>query len=165
MDRQSFSPDLDQCNTRSIWGGMGIASSRNFWPFVLDIRQPSGSDTILRWRFARIRPAGKVSSAAKVIIGAQLPLIDCTAIDYSAGGTCLQLSAVEPTRSTNITVRWRRSASGCLGVPPICGARDARALPSAEFSQPVRDKQRGYTSSAAPVSDRFRTVHSIPPSK
>lgn len=58
---------------------------------VLDIRQLSGSDFMYPRRFARVRPTGKVSSAAKVIVGPKAPLIDCTVIDYSAGGACLQL--------------------------------------------------------------------------
>jgi hypothetical protein len=42
-------------------------------------------------RFARVRPSGKVSSAAKIIVDPKAAPIDCTIIDYSAGGACLQV--------------------------------------------------------------------------
>lgn len=40
--------------------------------------------------FARLRPAGRVSGAAK-IFSPKMPVIECTLVDYSAGGACLQL--------------------------------------------------------------------------
>jgi hypothetical protein len=42
-------------------------------------------------RFARLRPSGKVSNTAKIIVDPKVPPIDCTVIDYSAGGACLQV--------------------------------------------------------------------------
>ncbi|WP_213774663.1 PilZ domain-containing protein [Bradyrhizobium sp. dw_78] len=42
-------------------------------------------------RFARMRPSGKVSNAAKIIVDPKTPPIDCTIVDYSAGGACLQV--------------------------------------------------------------------------
>src|SRR6266403_4715010 len=42
-------------------------------------------------RFARVRPAGKGSSSAKLIVGPKDPLIDCTVVDYSPGGACLEV--------------------------------------------------------------------------
>jgi hypothetical protein len=42
-------------------------------------------------RFARVRPTGKVSSTAKIIVGPKAPVIDCNIVDYSAGGACLQV--------------------------------------------------------------------------
>lgn len=42
-------------------------------------------------RFARVRPRGNVSSVVKVQAGPKAPLIDCTLIDYSAGGACLEV--------------------------------------------------------------------------
>lgn len=44
-------------------------------------------------RFARVRPSGRVSSTAKIIIDQKTPAVDCTIIDYSAGGACLQLTS------------------------------------------------------------------------
>jgi hypothetical protein len=41
--------------------------------------------------FARLRPAGRLTSAAKVFAGPKAPAIECILIDYSAGGACLQL--------------------------------------------------------------------------
>lgn len=43
-------------------------------------------------RFARVRPSGKMSSMAKVIVGPRSPIIDCSIVDYSAGGACLEVS-------------------------------------------------------------------------
>jgi hypothetical protein len=42
-------------------------------------------------RFARVRPAGKGSSSAKLIVGPKAPLIDCTVVDYSPGCACLEV--------------------------------------------------------------------------
>ena len=42
-------------------------------------------------RYARIRPSGRVSSTAKIIVDTKTPAIDCTVIDYSVGGACLQV--------------------------------------------------------------------------
>jgi hypothetical protein len=44
-------------------------------------------------RFARVRPSGRVSSTAKIIVDSKTPAIDCTVIDYSVGGACLQIFA------------------------------------------------------------------------
>ena len=46
-------------------------------------------------RFARVRPAGLVSRTARIIVP-EAPPIDCTVIDLSAGGACLDLP--EPGR-------------------------------------------------------------------
>jgi hypothetical protein len=43
-------------------------------------------------RFARIRPSGKISNVAKIIADPKAPAIDCTVVDYSAGGACLQVA-------------------------------------------------------------------------
>jgi hypothetical protein len=51
-------------------------------------------------RFARVRPTGRISDKAKLIIGPKAPLIDCRIVDYSPGGACLELSGQTkvPTR-------------------------------------------------------------------
>ncbi len=41
--------------------------------------------------FARMRPEGRISKAAKILFGPKAPVLDCILIDYSAGGACLQL--------------------------------------------------------------------------
>jgi hypothetical protein len=42
-------------------------------------------------RFARVRPTGRASDLAKLIIGPKDPAVDCRVIDYSAGGACLEI--------------------------------------------------------------------------
>jgi PilZ domain-containing protein len=51
-------------------------------------------------RFARVRPTGRNSDVAKLIVGPKDPLIDCRVVDYSPGGACLEISAqiAVPTR-------------------------------------------------------------------
>ena len=44
-------------------------------------------------RFARVRPSGRVSSAAKIIVDPKAAPVDCTVVDYSAGGASLLLPA------------------------------------------------------------------------
>ncbi len=45
-------------------------------------------------RFARVRPAGQVSRVGKIIVAPRDPVIDCTIVDYSAGGACLDVGRV-----------------------------------------------------------------------
>jgi hypothetical protein len=42
-------------------------------------------------RFARVRPTGRTSSEAKLIVGPKAPLVDCNIVDHSAGGACLEI--------------------------------------------------------------------------
>lgn len=42
-------------------------------------------------RFARVRPSGKVSNAAKLNVAPKAPLIDCRVVDLSAGGACIEI--------------------------------------------------------------------------
>lgn len=42
-------------------------------------------------RYARVKPSGLVSRQAKIILDAKKPAINCTLIDYSPGGACLDL--------------------------------------------------------------------------
>jgi hypothetical protein len=42
-------------------------------------------------RFARVRPAGLVSRTAKILLP-KSPPIECTVIDLSAGGACLDVA-------------------------------------------------------------------------
>lgn len=41
--------------------------------------------------YPRVKPQGRISSAAKIFFGAKAPVIECLLVDYSAGGACLQL--------------------------------------------------------------------------
>jgi len=43
-------------------------------------------------RFVRVRPQGMMSKTGKIIIDPKKPVIDCTVIDLSASGACLQVS-------------------------------------------------------------------------
>jgi hypothetical protein len=43
--------------------------------------------------FARTRPSGRISTAAKIFAGAKAAAVECILVDYSAGGACLQLKA------------------------------------------------------------------------
>jgi hypothetical protein len=41
--------------------------------------------------FARVRPEGRVSKVVKIFLDPKAPVIECTLVDYSPGGACLQL--------------------------------------------------------------------------
>ena len=41
--------------------------------------------------FARVRPTGRISSEAKLMVGPKAPPVDCNIVDYSAGGACLEI--------------------------------------------------------------------------
>ena len=43
-------------------------------------------------RFARVRPRGRNSDVAKLIVDPKAPVIDCRVVDYSPGGACLEIS-------------------------------------------------------------------------
>lgn len=43
-------------------------------------------------RFARVRPTGRISNLAKLIVGPKYPVVDCRVLDYSPGGACLEIS-------------------------------------------------------------------------
>jgi hypothetical protein len=43
-------------------------------------------------RFARVKPSGPVSRAAKIIVHQGVPVVECSIVDYSAGGACLELA-------------------------------------------------------------------------
>ena len=42
-------------------------------------------------RFARVKLGGRLSDAAKIVVGPRAPAIDCRLIDFSAGGACLDV--------------------------------------------------------------------------
>jgi len=45
-------------------------------------------------RFARVKPTGQVSRVGKIIVAPRDPIIDCTIVDYSPGGACLDVGPV-----------------------------------------------------------------------
>ena len=69
-------------------------------------------------RFVRVRPAGLVSRVAKIIVDPKTPLIDCSIVDLSAGGACLEVggTAAIPRRfvlfhggtKRSVTVVWQK---------------------------------------------------------
>ena len=44
-------------------------------------------------RFARVKPTGRVSNAAKIVTGPKDPMIDCALVDFSPGGACLDIGS------------------------------------------------------------------------
>jgi len=44
-------------------------------------------------RFARVKPSGRVSNAAKIVVGPKDPMIDCALVDFSPGGACLDIGS------------------------------------------------------------------------
>ena len=65
-------------------------------------------------RFARVRPAGQVSAVAKIIRAPRDPLIDCTILDYSAGGACLDVGLIDlPLR---FELLWGATRKKCRKV-------------------------------------------------
>jgi hypothetical protein len=53
------------------------------------------SETIHPRRFTRVRPAGQVSRTGKIIVAPRDPMIDCTILDYSAGGACIDVGLID----------------------------------------------------------------------
>jgi hypothetical protein len=42
-------------------------------------------------RYTRVRPTGQVSRVGKIVVSPREPVLDCTVVDYSAGGACLEI--------------------------------------------------------------------------
>ena len=42
-------------------------------------------------RFARVKPTGRVSNGAKIVVSPKDPMIDCALVDFSPGGACLDV--------------------------------------------------------------------------
>ena len=42
-------------------------------------------------RYVRVRPSGLVSRFGKIIVDPKTPTIDCSIVDLSAGGACLEI--------------------------------------------------------------------------
>lgn len=43
-------------------------------------------------RFNRIRPTGNLSKTGKIIVDPKSPVVDCSIVDYSAGGACIEVA-------------------------------------------------------------------------
>jgi hypothetical protein len=57
---------------------------------LLGFESPKGAGMYPR-RFVRVRPTGRNSDAAKLIVGPKDPVIACRVVDYSPGGACLEI--------------------------------------------------------------------------
>jgi hypothetical protein len=57
---------------------------------LLGFESPKGAGMYPR-RFVRVRPTGRSSDAAKLIVGPKVPVIACKVVDYSPGGACLEI--------------------------------------------------------------------------
>ena len=42
-------------------------------------------------RFARVRPTGRISDVAILIVDPKAPVVDCRVVDYSPGSACLEI--------------------------------------------------------------------------
>jgi hypothetical protein len=58
------------------------------WPLPSDF----GGTVMYPRRFTRVRPTGRNSDLAKLIVDPKAPVIDCRVVDYSPGGACLEIS-------------------------------------------------------------------------
>jgi hypothetical protein len=58
------------------------------------VRTLESFEMIYPRRFARVRPTGQVSKVGKIIVAPRDPVVDCTIVDYSAGGACLDIGLV-----------------------------------------------------------------------
>jgi hypothetical protein len=65
-------------------------------------------------RFARVRPTGLVPRAGKIIIDSKTPAVDCSVLDLSVGGACLDVGPVNlPKRFVLLHGKTKKS---CLVV-------------------------------------------------
>jgi hypothetical protein len=58
---------------------------------TFDVEVIGVNRTVNPRRFARVKPIGRVSNAAKIVVGPKAPMIDCTLVDFSPGGACLEI--------------------------------------------------------------------------
>jgi hypothetical protein len=65
--------------------------------------------------FARVRPKGQVSAVAKIIVAPQAPAIDCTIVDYSPGGACLEVCG-QITLPPRFELLWGATKKKCRVV-------------------------------------------------
>ena len=95
-------------------------------------------------RFARVRPTGRISDKAKLIVDPKAPVIDCRIVDYSPGGACLELSGQTKVRSD----------SSCCSAPP--GSVAAWSGPRGGASEWLSDNARLTRIASTPDQVRRR---------
>jgi PilZ domain-containing protein len=49
--------------------------------------------------YARVKPSGRISSTAGIVLNPKSPIINCRLVDYSAGGACVELFSDVPLPS------------------------------------------------------------------
>ena len=95
-------------------------------------------------RWFRSKPRGLGTASAKILTGGSTPAIDCTVIDLSAGGACLEFS-----RQPDLPARFEFLHSGVRKVAKVAWRRGYRigisfdasiekALSSSGLSRPSR---------------------------
>jgi hypothetical protein len=65
--------------------------------------------------FARVRPNGQVSRTAKIIVAPRAAAIDCTIVDYSPGGACLEVFG-QITLPPRFELLWGATKKKCRVV-------------------------------------------------
>jgi hypothetical protein len=66
-------------------------------------------------RFARVRPSGLVSRTAKIIVDPKSPTVDCSVLDLSVGGACLDVAA-QVTLPKRFVLLHGKTKKNCLVV-------------------------------------------------
>lgn len=72
-------------------------------------------------RFNRIRPSGSLSRTGKIIVDPKSPVIDCSIVDYSAGGACIEVAP-----RTSLPKRFELLYSGTKKKCRVVWANGAR---------------------------------------
>ena len=63
----------------------------------------------------RVAPQGTQPKLAKIIVDAAAPPLDCTVVDYSTGGACLELSG-RPTLPSRFELQYGANRKDCMLV-------------------------------------------------
>ena len=93
-------------NFRPVESRSAVAASGNNRPVA-------SKDTMHQKRLhVRTRPSGRISPAAVIIVGPRMPVINCTLIDYSAGGACVELP-VEMTLPSRFELQYGTTRKRC----------------------------------------------------
>jgi hypothetical protein len=46
--------------------------------------------------YQRVKPSGRVTKAGQIIVAPKAPVINCTIVDYSPGGACIEIFPMVP---------------------------------------------------------------------
>ncbi len=76
-------------------------------------RPANTKDTMHQKRLhVRVRPSGRISTTAVIVLGPRIPVINCTLIDYSAGGACVELP-VEMSLPSRFELQYGATRKRC----------------------------------------------------